>query len=376
MNARIGLAPFEELASPRTAANAIARHIASLISNGTLLPGTTIDPASVASKFGATRAEVIQAVIELGQRGLVCIRPDLGVFVSRLSISEFLQMMELLAEVEGACAKLATRRLSPGYGSALQSAHDESRDCEQKGDVFRYCRANATFHEILYHACHNDALVDEIIRIRARTQVYRRSPFESLARIRNSHTEHGRVLEAVLGGDPFLAAERMVEHISIGARELTAYLSHGSSRLLSFDADFPGRTLARQRATMYESPQPVHAGKSNARRGAVVQDARSYILCHRYFGATIERAAKALGMSARTLTRRLAAEGITFQRLKDELRHKQALKMIREGKQPIAQVASDLGFSDTSSFYRAFRNWTGSTPGEFGAQMNAVPRLP
>lgn len=363
-------------ASPRTAAQAIARHIASRISNGTLLPGITIDPASVASEFGASQAEVSQAVIDLDRKGLVCIRPDHRIFVSRLSISEFLQMMELLAEVEGACAKLATRRLGPEDASALQSAHAESRDCEMKGDVFRYCRANTTFHETLYRACRNDALIDEIIRIRARTQVYRRSPFESLARIRNSRTEHGRVLQAVLEGEQYLAAERMVEHISLGARELTACLSEGSPQLLSFDADFPGRTLVRQFAAPCESPPPVDPGKSNTRGGAVAQDARSYILSQTCFRATIDQAAKALGMSARTLTRRLSAEATTFQGLKDELRHGQALKMIQEERQPIAQVASDLGFSDASSFCRAFRNWAGSTPGERGAYDGRRSRAP
>jgi AraC-like DNA-binding protein len=67
------------------------------------------------------------------------------------------------------------------------------------------------------------------------------------------------------------------------------------------------------------------------------------------------------------LTRQLSLEGTTFQSLKDDIRREQAIEMIRNSSEPIAQIAHDLGFSDASSFYRAFRNWTGTTPSVRGA---------
>jgi AraC-like DNA-binding protein len=89
---------------------------------------------------------------------------------------------------------------------------------------------------------------------------------------------------------------------------------------------------------------------------------RSYILSRQFFKATLEEVAAELGMSRRTLTRQLSVEGTTFQALKDDVRREQAIEMIRNSNEPIAQIAHDLGFSDTSSFYRAFRSWTGTTP--------------
>ncbi len=351
------------------AVDTVCRQIALDISNGTLLPGDMLDLDCVAAEFGAPRDEVIRALVELSDQGLVCIHPDRGIFVSRLSISEFLSMMELLAEMEGVCAKLATRRLSRADAHALRSAVLTSEDCPRDGDTLRYGRANAAFHETLYRACRSEALVEEVARIRARTQVYRRSPFQSRLRIKSSWAEHGRIAQAVLAGEHLMAAERMIEHISVGAQELIALLSKGSAQLLSFDSDFPGRrALASQHV-----PAARYGGLSANDEGSrplhqpVNQNVRSYILSQPCFRATLEQTAAELGMSRRTLTRQLSAENTTFQCLKDQVRREQAMEMIQNGGAPIAQIAHDLGFSDASSFCRAFRSWTGTTPSARGS---------
>ncbi|WP_414695397.1 GntR family transcriptional regulator [Paraburkholderia sp.] len=104
----------------------------------------------------------------------------------------------MLAELEAACAKLATRRIGPDEAAALKQVHQESLAFEETGDVQGYARCNARFHEILYHACRNAPLAAEIARIRSRTRVYRRSVFQNQLRIRRSREDHGRILEAIL----------------------------------------------------------------------------------------------------------------------------------------------------------------------------------
>jgi len=80
---------------------------------------------------------------------------------------------------------------------------------------------------------------------------------------------------------------------------------------------------------------------------------------------TIEAAAGSLHCSVRTLCRRLAAEDTSFQSLKDELRRDIAIARLTETPDTIAAIAGDLGFDDPSAFHRAFRHWTGSTPGTY-----------
>jgi AraC-like DNA-binding protein len=78
----------------------------------------------------------------------------------------------------------------------------------------------------------------------------------------------------------------------------------------------------------------------------------------------IGRVARDLGCSRQTLYRRLKAEGITYEQLLDGLRRRLALRLIREQGLPVKEAAYRLGFSDPAAFSRAFKRWTGSSPGE------------
>jgi AraC-like DNA-binding protein len=80
---------------------------------------------------------------------------------------------------------------------------------------------------------------------------------------------------------------------------------------------------------------------------------------------TLERVAGRLGTSGRTLQRRLQDERTTFQQLLDEVRHEIALVQVTNRAASLDEVAWLLGFSNSTAFHRAFKRWTGVTPGEF-----------
>jgi AraC-like DNA-binding protein len=85
--------------------------------------------------------------------------------------------------------------------------------------------------------------------------------------------------------------------------------------------------------------------------------------------AGLETIAKQMGMSARTLQRRLKEEGTSYQDLLDEMRRELSLQYLRESSMAICEVAYLLGFSEPSAFHRAFRRWTGTTPNAFRAHL-------
>ncbi len=76
----------------------------------------------------------------------------------------------------------------------------------------------------------------------------------------------------------------------------------------------------------------------------------------------IDTVAQELGMSSRTLMRRLAEDGVTYKGLLDEVRRKLALQYLKDRRISLKQVAYLLGYSEVSAFYHAFHRWTGSTP--------------
>jgi AraC-like DNA-binding protein len=81
--------------------------------------------------------------------------------------------------------------------------------------------------------------------------------------------------------------------------------------------------------------------------------------------ASLEIMAERLGMSARTLQRKLRASGTSHQELLDEMRRELALRYLKEPEMAVCEVAYLLGFSESSAFHRAFKRWTGTTPSEF-----------
>lgn len=72
--------------------------------------------------------------------------------------------------------------------------------------------------------------------------------------------------------------------------------------------------------------------------------------------------ARALGMSARTLSRRLHAEGTTLGALLERVRRELARRYLRDESLAVYEVAFLLGYREPSTFFRAFKRWTGETP--------------
>ncbi|WP_197356787.1 AraC family transcriptional regulator [Aureliella helgolandensis] len=82
---------------------------------------------------------------------------------------------------------------------------------------------------------------------------------------------------------------------------------------------------------------------------------------------TLNEVARELGMSPRTIQRRLNTEGTEFRTLVDDIRTRMAHVYLRSGSLTVAEVAQRLGFSDARSFRAAYRRWTGRAPRDLQA---------
>lgn len=78
--------------------------------------------------------------------------------------------------------------------------------------------------------------------------------------------------------------------------------------------------------------------------------------------AKIEKVAKRLGYSTRTFQRYLKAQNIEYANLVEDVRGRAALEMLEQGNKSISNISFSLGYSDVSSFSRAFQRWQGVSP--------------
>ena len=80
---------------------------------------------------------------------------------------------------------------------------------------------------------------------------------------------------------------------------------------------------------------------------------------------SIHHIAEQIGMSNRTLTRRLSEAGVTYRDLIKKMQEEIAKKLLKNSSRSIAEIAFETGFSEQSAFNRAFKRWTGHSPVEF-----------
>jgi AraC-like DNA-binding protein len=91
---------------------------------------------------------------------------------------------------------------------------------------------------------------------------------------------------------------------------------------------------------------------------------------------SLEKVARALAVSPRTLRRRLASQGLSFSALVAEERQRKAKSLLDRRQIPLEEIAERTGYSTLSNFVRAFREWTGTTPAEYRRSRSAHAVVP
>lgn len=137
--------------------------------------------------------------------------------------------------------------------------------------------------------------------------------------------------------------------VSLDARLLDLKLVQNDSTVGAFLRDAPANLLVRYRNDASLSAQI----RRRLRRLAPAA------------WPDVDGLARGLNLSATTLQRRLQDEGLSYQRLKDELRRDMAIDLLGQARYPVADVAERLGFVEPSAFHRAFKKWTGVSPGAY-----------
>lgn len=155
--------------------------------------------------------------------------------------------------------------------------------------------------------------------------------------------EHRRLF----GRTPRFAVDR--NYLVIPAAVLDLGLRHGDAKL----GQYFDRRLDELAATYSSAPGPL-------------SDVREAMLRTLPGGTpTLAAIARLLGVSERTLQRRLGERGVTFNRILDSVRREVAIAAIAQPRVSVQELSLVCGFADVKAFRRAFRRWTGRSPREY-----------
>jgi AraC-like DNA-binding protein len=105
----------------------------------------------------------------------------------------------------------------------------------------------------------------------------------------------------------------------------------------------------------------------------VLQRVRSLLASDAQGTLDLESTARQLSMSSRTLKRKLRAHGFKFRELVEEVRRTRSVRLLNETSLSVEEIGRRVGYAAHGNFVRAFRRWTGTTPGAFRARGRAVP---
>lgn len=180
-----------------------------------LLPGDVIDEAELRDRLSLSATPIREAFIALEATGVVHRPPRGGARVAAFDLEELVKAVETLAELEGAVAYRAARRISAAQADALRAASDA---CLQAAaapvqDAAVYYDMNIGFHRAMIAAAGNETLGAILVQLGNRLVAYLAARHALPGEIRRSAEDHARIVAVVLDSQAEKARTMMMDHV-------------------------------------------------------------------------------------------------------------------------------------------------------------------
>ena len=207
-----------------TLAESVRSRLEKEIFDGRYLPGDRLREDDISRDYGASRTPVREAFKHLAASGLIEVKAHHGAVVRKLEIGEVAEMFQVMAELEGLCARLAAKRLRPDQKRNLEAAHKECARLAKNGRYEEFYEANNVFHKLIHGISGNAFLQKETEDLARRLTPYRRQITFWPGRMVESIREHEAVMRAIFAGDADTAGATLRSHVNILGDKFGDYL--------------------------------------------------------------------------------------------------------------------------------------------------------
>lgn len=208
-----------------TLAERLKKELEAAIASGRIEPGSRLDEQEIAQRFGVSRTPVREAFRLLAASNLVELRGRQGAVVRTIGAHALIEMFQVMAELEGLCARLAARRATPAQMAKIDQIHQRLEAAAGTGNIDHFYDVNQEFHEAVYEASANAFLADQTRRLRNQVAAYRRRVTRMPTRVSDTLQEHGAVIEAIRSHDVERAHRAMRDHVNLLGDDLVDFLA-------------------------------------------------------------------------------------------------------------------------------------------------------
>ena len=217
-----------------------------MILSGELAPESAVSEVAIAEKLGSSRTPVREAIGQLVAEGLVEQTPNRGTAVVRFNRQDIVELYELREALEAYAARKAAA-VKPhaseldqwksvtdgiiGLKDELERSGEATLQAEQ---MQRFMSIDFAFHTMLMHLAGNGRMVKVVNDSRLLIRIFTLGRVDYDAKqLGDLYREHQKIIEAVAGGDPDIAARTISEHIQNSRQErLSAFESWEREALL------------------------------------------------------------------------------------------------------------------------------------------------
>jgi DNA-binding GntR family transcriptional regulator len=184
-----------------------------MIRTGRLKKGDRIIEKELCQEMGISRTPLREALRMLGSEGLIDLVPHKGAYVAQPSMEDVREMFDVMAILEGACARIVAEKITLADFKKLERLHGKLEKHWEEKDPEKYMDVNQKYHSLVQELTGNSVLNDVINSLRQKILLYRYRQIYLPDRFQASINEHRELLEAFRSKDPAAAESVMKQHL-------------------------------------------------------------------------------------------------------------------------------------------------------------------
>lgn len=198
------------------------------IIDGIYGPGQRIIIDQIAKELGTSTIPIREAIRNLESDGLIQYKAFSGAVVSAINETEYIEILSVIAVLEGYAASLSASHLTRRNFEELVILNDRMNEALQDFELEKFTQLNRKFHSIIFEKCGNAFLLEEIRQTQQRLDRVRSSIFTIMPqRARQSIDEHAIIIDILKGNESSSKIEEVVRQHRINT--MTAFMNRNTS---------------------------------------------------------------------------------------------------------------------------------------------------